>query len=69
MTDSSEKQKWHLKIADYFQYICKDDRRATEAVAVQLKNAENKKRLLEFLKKDVRAQRKSPVWKSQFYKV
>ncbi|KAK3703596.1 hypothetical protein QZH41_019138, partial [Actinostola sp. cb2023] len=68
MADATEKKKWHLKIADYFQYICKDARRATEAVAVQLKSAGDKKRLLEFLRSDIRAQKQNPVWKSQYYK-
>ena len=69
MPDQSVKRKWHSKVADYFQYVCKDERRATDSVATQLKNADDRKRLLGFLKNDIRAQRKTPVWKNQYYKV
>lgn len=67
--DQQENVKWYLKIADYFQYICKDNHRATEAVAVQLQNAGAKKRLLDYMRNDHRPRRMQNVWKNKFYKV
>ncbi|XP_031552448.1 telomerase protein component 1-like [Actinia tenebrosa] len=68
MTDQQENVKWYLRISDYFQYVCKDNNRATEAVAVQLKNAGAKKRLLDYLRNDYRPRRMQNVWKNKFYK-
>lgn len=69
LVDFEEKKKFHLKLADFFADHCKDEERMIYMVPEQLKLAGEKKRLLEFLRKDQRSINKPGFWKISYYKV
>jgi len=69
LVDFEEKKKFHLKLADFFADHCKDEERVIYMVPEQLKLAGEKKRLLEFLRKDQRSINKPGFWKISYYKV
>ena len=69
LVDSEEKKKFHLKLAKFFLDHCKDEDRVIFMAPEQLKLAGEKKRLLEFLRKDQRSVNKSGFWKLGYYKV
>ena len=69
LVGSEEKRKRHLKLADFFVDHCKDDHRVIFMAPEQLKQAGEKKRLLEFLKNDNRSKNRSGFWKNNYYKV
>lgn len=69
LVDSEEKRKFHLKLANFFVDHCKDEDRVIFMAPEQLKLAGEKKRLLEFLRKDVRSMKKNGFWKLSYYKV
>ena len=64
-----EKRKCHRKLADFFVDHCKDDDRVIFMVPEQLKQAGEKKRLLEFLRNDNRSKNRPGFWKNNYYKV
>ena len=64
-----EKRKCHLKLADFFVDHCKDDDRVVFMAPEQLKQAGEKKRLLEFLRNDNRSKNRPGFWKNNYYKV
>ena len=67
--DSEEKRKFHLKLAEFFVDHCKDNNRVIFMAPEQLKLAGERKRLLEFLRKDLRAKNRPGFWKNNYYKV
>jgi len=69
LIDSEEKKKFHLKLADFFVDRCRDEERVIYMVPEQLKLAGEKKRLLEFLRKDQRTVNKHGFWKMRYYNV
>lgn len=69
LVDPEEKKKFHLKLADFFVDHCKDEERVIFMAPEQLKLAGEKKRLLEFLRKDQRSTSKPGFWKISYYKV
>ena len=64
-----EKRKCHLKLADFFVDHCNDDDRVIFMAPEQLKQAGEKKRLLQFLRNDNRSKNRSGFWKNNYYKV
>ena len=69
LVGSEEKRKCHLKLADFFVDHCNDDDRVIFMAPEQLKQAGEKKRLLEFLRNDNRSKNRSGFWKNNYYKV
>ena len=69
LVGSEEKRKCHLKLADFFVDHCNDDERVIFMAPEQLKQAGEKKRLLEFLRNDNRSKNRSGFWKNNYYKV
>lgn len=68
LVGSEEKRKCHLKLADFFVDHCNDDDRVIFMAPEQLKQAGEKKRLLEFLRNDNRSKNRSGFWKNNYYK-
>ncbi|XP_058940921.2 telomerase protein component 1-like isoform X2 [Pocillopora verrucosa] len=66
LQDSEEKEKFHLKLADYFELHCKDKDRVIFMAPEQLKLAGKRKRLLEFLRNEERSG-KPGQWKDRYY--
>lgn len=69
LSDYEEKMKFHSKLADFFLEHCKDEDRVILMAPEQLKLAGDKKRLLEFLRKDPRSKNRPGFWKNSYYKV
>ena len=69
LVDPEEKRKFHLKLAEFFVDHCKDIDRVIFMAPEQLKLSGQKKRLLEFLRKDERAMNRTGFWKLNYYKV
>ena len=69
LVGSEEKKKCHLKLADFFVDHCNDDDRVIFMAPEQLKQAGEKKRLLQFLRNDNRSKNRSGFWKNNYYKV
>ena len=69
LADFEEKRKFHSKLADFFVDHCKNVDRVLLMAPEQLKLAGEKKRLLEFLRKDARSMNRSGLWKNNYYKV
>ena len=69
LVDSEEKRTFHVKLAEFFVNHCKDDNRVIFMAPEQLKQAGEKKRLLEFLKTDERSKYRPGFWKNNYYKV
>ena len=67
--DSEEKRKFHFKLAEFFVNHCKDNNRVIFMAPEQLKQAGEKKRLLEFLRQDERSKYRPGFWKNSYYKV
>ena len=64
-----EQKKWRLVLADYFENVSSDDQRSRSELPYQLQKAKENKRLLNFMRKDLRGMKMNPLAKNKFYKV
>ena len=69
LVGNEEKRKCHLKLADFFVDHCKDDDRVIFMAPEQLKQAGEKKTLLEFLRNANPSKNRPGFWKNNYYKV
>ncbi|ESO89196.1 hypothetical protein LOTGIDRAFT_154286 [Lottia gigantea] len=57
LSNASEKAKWHVSLADYFQNTCENSTLRTQCIPFHLNRANLGKRLVKFLQSDVDATR------------